>query len=495
MSTLPQPVFAVIVFFGIEIGAFFLRRANVSRRFLHIAAVSVALFVWLKDSPWEKARPFLFDTLEVVAIFSSMLALYSLLDAFLLRRPWDVRKGPLPALVRGLVLAFFVIGALFLAAWIYEISLPTVLVSSTVLSAVLGLALQDVLKNVFAGVALQLEGLLQVGDWLRLEGQDARIIEMTWRSTTLQTNEGHRLIEPNSKISERKLTNFGAGRRAIAFGFHVSLAYETPPAQAKEILLKAARGAALAATDPGPQAFVHSYADSAIQYELRVFTFHPESISIFRDQVLSRVWYEVQRNGLKIPFPVRDVHIYDHDRTRPERELEQLERNTQLLSRLELFRMLDQEVLRRIAAGARKHYYDNLEVLFREGEPGDSLFVIDRGKVAVSKYDPDDGDILRLAVLEQGSFFGEMSLLTGEPRSATVQAEGGCEVVVLTRQELQPVLAADPQIAEKLSKALAERAAATAAALAEPRSHGKGNKSDDEISILSRIRDFFRLSI
>lgn len=494
MPTLSQPVLALIVFFGIEIGAFFLRRANVSRRFLHLSAVTCALFVALQGSPWDIGA--LLPTIEALAIFSSVLAFYSLLDAFVLHRPWDLQKGPLPALVRALVLVTLLLSALIATLYFVFAIQPTALVvSSTVLSAVLGLALQDVLKNVFAGVALQMEGLLHVGDWLRIDGQDARIIEMTWRSTSLQTNEGHRLIEPNSKISERKLTNFGSGRRAVAFGHQIGLPYDVPPAQAKEILLKAARGASLAAGDPGPQVFVHSYGESAVVYELRVFTFHPESITLFRDQVLSRVWYEVQRNGFLFPFPTRTLHLNDQARSRPEKLEQQLERNTDLLARLELFRMLDREVLRQIAAGARKHFYDHLEVLFSEGEPGDSLFVIERGKVAVSKYDPDDGDVLRLAVLEAGSFFGEMSLLTGEPRSATVQAEGGCDVVVLTRENLQPVLAADPQIAEKLSKVLAERAAATAAALAEPRAHERSRHSHDEISILSRIRDFFRLSI
>lgn len=496
MTHLSQPVLAVVVFLGIEIGAFFLRRADVSRRFLHAAAVSVALFVGTRELPFVAERPWLLTALEVAALFSSVFAFYAVLDAFLLRRPWDVQRGPLPALVRGLVLVFLLITTLLVAMnWFFGILPSTLVVSSTVLSAVLGLALQDVLKNVFAGVALQMEGVLQVGDWLRLDGQDARIIEMTWRSTTLQTNEGHRLIEPNSKISERKLTNFGTGRRAVAFSYQIGLPYDAPPAQCKEILLRAAGGAALSADDPAPQAFVHSYGDSSIVYELRTFTNHPESISAFRDQVLTRVWYELHRGGLELPYPVRQVHVFDHERSRPEREQQELDRNTELLSHLELFAMLEGEVLRRIAAGARKRYYDHLEVLFSEGEPGDSLFVIDRGRVTVSKYDPDDGDILRLAVLEAGSFFGEMSLLTGEPRSATVQAEGGCDVVVLTRRELQPVLAADPQIAEKLSKVLAERSAATAAALAEPRAHERAGKSDDETSILSRIRDFFRLSI
>jgi small-conductance mechanosensitive channel/CRP-like cAMP-binding protein len=495
MPQLSHAALALLVFLTFEVLAFLLRRTQISRLLLHATALGMAAFVGISGSTLAVERPGLWQGIEVAALVLAVLFLNALIDVLLLRRPWNPQLGPLPALVRGLFLVLILIATTFFAAsQILGLSLPAVLVSSTVLSAVLGLALQDVLKNVFAGMALQLEGSLKVGDWLQLDGQFARIAEMSWRSTTLLTNEGHRLIEPNAKISERKLTNVGTGRRPMAFPFTVSLPFTMPPARAKEALLAAARSAPMAAADPAPQAMVQRFAEYAIVYELRVWTRHVEAISIFRDQVQSRIWYEIHRAGLAIPFPVRDVVISDSVQKRALEGERELDRLAVLFGRLDLFRMLDRDALRRFAAEASSCFYDHEEVLVREGDPGDSLFVIDHGKVRVSKID-SDGERVVLASLGAGAFFGEMSLLTGEPRSATVQADGGCEVLVLTREDLQPVLAADPTIAEKLSRALAERAAATVAALEEHRHEDPRSKVEDESSFLSKIRDLFRLSL
>lgn len=496
MTQLSHTLLAIAVFVVFEVAIFLLRRTSIAGFKLHLTALVLAAYILLEGSGFAESRPLLWQGLQVLALFLGVFFCHSLIDAFLLQRPWDEKKGPLPALVRGLTWVLVLIATgLFAASRILGISLPAVLVSSTVLSAVLGLALQDVLKNVFAGMALQLEGILKVGEWLNLDGQFARISEMSWRSTTLVTSEGHRLIEPNAKISERKLTNVGNGRRPVAFGFMVGLPYATPPAKAKEVLLAAARSASMTAADPAPAAFVNHFGESAIVYELRVWTHQVQAIVAFRDQVQSRIWYEVKRAGLAVPFPIRDVLVSNSaEKSRYDVERE-LDRQAALFGRLDLFRMLDREALRRFAAEADTAFYDHQEVLVREGEPGDSLFVIDRGKVLVTKID-DDGERVKLAVLGGGAFFGEKSLLTGEPRSATVTAEGGCEVLILTREDLQPVLAADPTIAEKLSRALAERAAATAALLAEHRDvDADKGPPEDESSFLSKIRDLFRLSL
>lgn len=496
MIHIPQPLLAIAVFLVFEAAIFLLRRTAISGFRLHLTAVVVAAYVLLFGGDFASRRPMLWQGLQVATLFLLVLFCHSLVDTFLLRRPWDNRRGPLPALVRGLVLVLVLVCTTFFAASnLLGLSLPAVLVSSTVLSAVLGLALQDVLKNVFAGVALQLEGVLKVGEWLNLDGQFARISEMSWRSITLITSEGHRLIEPNAKISERKLTNVGSGRRPMAFGFMVNLPLETPPARAKEALLAAARSASMASADPAPSAFVHRFAESAVVYELRVWTHQVQAIVAFRDEVHSRIWYEIKRAGLAMPYPIRDVLMSDSAQKRSADHERGLDRLALLFGRLDLFRMLDHDALRRFAAEADTAFYDHGEVLVREGEDGESLFVIDRGKVRVTTIG-EDGEIIELATLKAGAFFGEMSLLTGEPRSATVTADGGCEVLVLTREDLKPVFAADPSIAEKLSKALAERAAARATALAEHRDHGLQTAGvDDESSFLSKIRDLFRLSL
>lgn len=494
-----------------ELGIFYLRRRKTALRpglLYHAAALFLALWAGLELTPWATAETLIWQAVCGAALVLVALVLYSLFDVFVLRRPWDPQRGPMaPALVRDVGRILVAAAALLLAlTWVHEGSLGTVLVSSTVLSAVLGLALQDVLKNVFAGMALQMEQSLRVGDWLSIDGQPAVVVELGWRATRLRTNEGVELVEPNSEVSSRRLTVYGSGRRPVGFGFRVGLPYATPPAEARAALLAAARSAEGAVESPPPQAMVRSYDDSAITYELRVFTREVAAIARFRDAVYSRVWYELQRAGIDVPFPVRTVELHDVARERGIEGERERSRRRALLGGLDLFADLPAETLDNLVAAAREQHFDHGERLVREGDTGDSLYVLEQGRVVVSTSGDGEATIaagggggasgtLQLAVLGSGDFFGEMSLLTGAPRSATVRADGGCRVLVLTKSDLAPVLQADPDLAELLCRAVERRQAATAAARAERRERRpeRTAQRDDAVSLLGRVREFFRL--
>ena len=162
---------------------------------------------------------------------------------------------------------------------------------------------------------------------------------------------------------------------------------------------------------------------------------------------------------------------------------------------LGLFQDLDAEMVEVLARAARRIPYDDGEVLVREAESGDSLFVVAEGKVLISKSGRTlgTGDIA-LASLGPGDFFGEMSLLTGEPRSATVRADGPCDVLVLSRHHVAPLLQERPALAEVLSLALEQRQAKTQAKVDGRRELGAtASNSESEESILGRIRTFFKL--
>lgn len=468
-------------------------------RLRHLAVLLVAVRVGLGRSDWAstETRVEILGWLTTACLLACALVAYSIFDAFFLRRVDGSGEARVPALLRelgrGLVLFATLLAAL---SAINGVPLSAVVVSSTVLSAVLGLALQDVLKNLFAGISMQLESVPRVGDWLNLDGVVAKVVEMSWRTTRLRTNEGHFLIEPNSRLAELRLTNYGSGAAPVAFAFHVGLAYDTPPATAKAALLAAAASSPGALRDPVPVAMARTYGDSSITYELRVWTREVDALSWFRDGVLSRIWYEVRRAGLDIPFPIRTVHHHDVAGGKAEGERRERARIADLLGRLDLFRGVAPEILAELAAASRKLFFDDGERLVREGEAGDSLFVVDRGRVLVSKAAEDGGTTnVRLAVLESGSFFGEMSLLTGEPRSATITADGGCEVLLLTKADVEPLLAGDPALAETLSRALADRNAATQAAFAARRERRSVTSmiETDHGSILKKVREFFRL--
>jgi CRP-like cAMP-binding protein len=159
-----------------------------------------------------------------------------------------------------------------------------------------------------------------------------------------------------------------------------------------------------------------------------------------------------------------------------------------------LFRDLVPETIELLAATARRQHHDRGERLVTEGQKGDSLFIVFRGSVNVVTDDPESRSRITLASLGPGSFFGEMSLLTGDPRSATVEATEACEVFVLSRDDVQPVMSSDPNMAWSLSRSLAARAADLAEKV---RDHQKtaGEKSGafSEASLLTKIRSFFSL--
>jgi small-conductance mechanosensitive channel/CRP-like cAMP-binding protein len=433
---------------------------------------------------------------SLAAVLTALVG-FSLVDSLVFQRPWNPSRGPMmPKLARD-VLRVVVLAAagLVIATAILRQPLPAVLVSSTVLSAVIGLALQDVLKNVFAGMAIELEHPFGRGDWLLLDGETVQVMDTSWRSVRLRTRDGIDLWEPNSTFSGSRVVNYGSGQRPIGMNFRVGVAYDAPPARVRAALLAAARATPGALELPAPEAFVQEYGESAVSYRLRVWTLSLANLSRFRSAVNSRVWYELKREGLTIPFPMRTVQW--HDAARVAERAEEANRGSaaRLLRETRLFRDLPVEAVDTLAAAADRLHFDDGEILVREGEQGDSLFVIEHGRVSVSTaVVAAESGPLQLAIMEAGSFFGEISLLTGEPRSATVTSEGGCEVLVLSKEAIAPLLEQDPRLAELLAAAVVARQARTAAKLEDRR--GRTREGLDErsaSSLLQRIRSFFKL--
>jgi len=500
LDLLPAVGFALAAFAALELLYWLLkrlRRPPQVRLLYHLWAATTAATVGLTvaqrvgTSGWRV-------TASISGVLTAFV-LFSLLDSLLVQRPWDPARRPMmPKLARD-VLRVVVLAAatLIVAKVVLGYPLEAVLVSSTVISAVVGLALQDVLKNVFSGMALELERPFQRGDWIVLDGQPVQVIDTSWRSTRLRTNEGVEIYEPNANFSTARLVRYGSGAQAVALSFHVDLPYDVPPAKVKAALTAAAKSAPHAVATPAPVAFVDSYGESAIVYRLRVWTHSVGQITAFRDEVYSRVWYELQRRELSVPFPMRTVHVHHAERERRDHERSRVERARRLLSEVDLFRELEPPVVERLAVASGLRHYDQGELLVREGEKGESLFVVERGRVLVSKSGQVVGTgTIQLAALGAGSFFGEMSLLTGEPRSATVTADGPCEVLELSKEALEPLLREDPRLAEVVSAAVVARQQRTAATVEERRTKKRAptpEQAQVEASLLDRIRSFFKL--
>ena len=465
----------------------------------HLWALSLAALAILRSLGINPIGSTLGGVVSTAALLLTTLVLYAFIDALILQRPWGRDQGPLvPKLARDVLkLGLLIAVGLFAATEILNQPVGAVLVSSTVLSAVIGLALQDTLKNVFSGMALDLEKPFRPGDWLMIDGGvRAQVVDMSWRSTHLRTKEGLHIFEPNANLSVSRLVNYGAGEQPFAVQIRVGLPYGVPPAEIKEVLREAALSAPGALERPAVRVYLESFDDHAITYFMRVWTRRVSNIAGFVDGVNSRIWYQLKRHGIEIPFPIRTVHMHEAPDMEQHRQSKAQRKATELFSRVDIFHELDDEIVRQLAASSQRKLFDTGEILVRENEAGDSLFVVEKGAVRVTKSDPEaEGQHVDLAILEEGAFFGEMSLLTGEPRSATVIARDPSGVLVLTKQALAGTLEADPRIAESLSRALAVRLLDTMETLEDHRGKAAAEVSlEDEQTFLRRIRSFFSLS-
>jgi small-conductance mechanosensitive channel/CRP-like cAMP-binding protein len=400
------------------------------------------------------------------------------------------RQGyPAPALLESvLAVVLYGIGGSVIANRLFDVELTPFLATSAVVGAVVGLALQDTLGNLFAGIALHTEAPFRVGDWVRVGDSEGRVEQVSWRALRVRTWDGDTVVMPNNEVARRAILNYSVPRGAHSRVLRIGVNYHTPPNKVLSVLEALVEQVELVLREPRPGLRIIGYGDSAIQYEVRYFIARYEDYRAAEGEIHRLIWYYFRRHGIEIPFPVRNVYMHNvADQEARDHASSRLER---AIRNIDLFRPLSDEELTAAAASFRHLHYSTGERIIQEGEPGDSFFVIDRGEVEVSKTLA--GARRTLARLMEGQFFGEMALLTGERRSATVVAASDVDVFMLDKAGFEKVLVANPSIAVEISTILSERRDALSQAeddLTAPfRADAPGEQSQ---RILGRIRSWF----
>jgi small-conductance mechanosensitive channel/CRP-like cAMP-binding protein len=416
----------------------------------------------------------------------------------LLLERWTTRGGtPIPRLARdiGRVVAFIIV-VLLVVRFVFEVQLSSIVISSTILSAVIALALQDLLKNVFAGIALQTERPFEVGHWVEINGQIGRVVEMSWRATRVITVDGNYIIYPNSSLAQTELINYTIGSPIQAMHVQIGLEPHHPPNVVKQVLSAAALASPDVCREPPPSIKVHQYGDYSVTYDIKFWLYSFDRYPEKRDAVLTSAWYHLNRAGINRPFPIRQVYMHQVD---PISEAaEQRERIAGLvadLRRVDLFAMLDDAELHQLAAQVQVRLYGKDEVLVHQGQVEDTFFIIRSGRVRVDVDDnlADSRAATTVNHLGPGEFFGELALLTGEPRGATVVAEVDTEALVIAQGGIAPLLAANEELPERLGAVLARRIEMNQAALAS-RSDAAPVALVSRPTLVHRIRQLFGLN-
>jgi small-conductance mechanosensitive channel/CRP-like cAMP-binding protein len=365
------------------------------------------------------------------------------------------------------------------------------LAGSAVVGAVVGLALQETLGNLFAGIALHIEAPFRVGDWVRLGEREGEVQQVSWRAVRLRTFFGDSLTIPNNEAARHSILNFSQPKQPHSRVVTIGVNYQTPPNKVISVVDNLLEQIPQVVRPPAPLIRIVGYHDFTIQYELRYFLNDYADYRLVEGEIYRLIWYHFRRHGIEIPFPIRNVYLHHSDGAASSET--PVTRLVRALGGIDLFRPLTDQELNLAASRFRQLHYAAGERLIDEGSPGDSFFVIDRGEVEVSKQ--LGAKRRSLARLMEGQFFGEMALLTGEPRSATVVALTDVDVFTIDKAGFHDVLVKNPAIAVDISTILSERQEALTLAKGDVTARFEPQTSTGELKqrILGRIRSYFGL--
>jgi CRP-like cAMP-binding protein len=336
-----------------------------------------------------------------------------------------------------------------------------------------------------SGFSIQTDRLLSQHTWIGIRDKNifGQIVNVGFRYTTLRNTENNLVMVPNSVIMQNIITYYGNqetdDRPAVLID--VMLGYDMPPERAKELLMQVLQDEAEVLRTPEPLVRLYALNDSGITYQLKFSIANPSRRVPVQDLIYTRVWYAVHRDGYSFPFPHRQIITAE---VQPPFQFSR-DQVVVDLKGAELFAMLDDADIRLLASAAPVRVFGPGEVIVRQGDGGSSLFIVLQGELKVMVDGTSVGGIPR------GSFFGEMSLLTGAPRTATVRAV--CEVWLaeVTKELMEPLLRCHPAIMENLSTILAEREQRTKASVSE-RTSLSGATTRQEY-YLKRLKHFFGL--
>lgn len=365
-----------------------------------------------------------------------------------------------------------------------NLNLGGLLATSAVLSVVIGLALQETLGNLFAGLSLQLERPYQVGDFIRIGEDIGRVAQIGWRATRIITTRRESITLPNSKVAKEVVRNFSFAYEPIAIDIYLRLSYDTPPNRVKETVLDVMKEIPTLLQSPPPQCRTWGFEDSGVQYQLRFWVADYAHADNTREELYTRLWYRLRREGIEIPFPQRVLHTRGESAARHEFSPETV---NELLRAVDLFSVLSPAELDELRRELVARRFGKGERVIEEGEEGRTFYLLASGEVSVRT-----GKGHEVTRLQRGSYFGEMSLLTGEPRAATVVALEDTVLLELDRPAFARMFVSQPGLARQLSALLAQRRTQLRA-VAEA-GGGTVDSTPEAGRILGRLRQIFGLS-
>ena len=400
----------------------------------------------------------------------------------------------IPKLLKDFISALIMTSAIAgIVSSVFEKSLSGLVAASGVAGLVVGFAVKEVISDFFSGMILNLSPPYQIGDWIKLENDEwAKVMEVNWRATTFEDFYCNTLIIPNSKMSTMAIRNFERPKKHCAQTLDFFLDFEILPDRAINIITAAAREGqhSLGITDEGldPLVGITDINEMGVKYFLYYYVPDVNAWISGKAVVYGKVIHHLYQAGIRPVYPRQELFT---SRLAPSSSM-RIRDKRDLLSKTELFFAMEPGEIDTLAEAMKEHQYEAGEAVVRQGEDGSSMYFLVEGLVNVLIDFKGDGEQTKVAQIGPGQVLGEMSLLTGEPRTATIESEVRTVAYELAKEDLESVFERRPELAETISQIVAERKVKTQEA-------AKGLSSEEleeetksfANQLLSKMKGFF----
>jgi small-conductance mechanosensitive channel/CRP-like cAMP-binding protein len=435
------------------------------------------------------------------ALFLESVAIINLASVFVFDVALDAVHLKPPRILRDLLLALtFIVVAITLLSR-SGVNLTGLITASALITAAIGFSLQDTLGNVMGGMALQMERTIGVGDWVRVDQHEGQVKEIRWRQTSIETRNWDTVVIPNSALMKGQVVLLGrrdGAPRQHRQWVYFNVDFRFEPSRVIDAVTAALNAEPIPniAREPAPHCLMFDFKDSYATYAARYWLTDLALTDPTDSVVRTRIYAALNRAGIPLSIPAHSLFLTEEDESRRRRKHEEeVKERVEALQRVELFAPLTDEELGEIAA---EHLsvapFVRGEALTRQGAEAHWLYIMTKGDVEVRVAIDGNQLTKHVATLHAGDFFGEMGMMTGEPRAATVIAQTDVECYRLDKEAFNRILRRRPELAEDLSHILARRRVELEAIREGLNEEAKRLRlSHTQGDFLRRIRNFFTL--
>jgi small-conductance mechanosensitive channel len=258
-----------------------------------------------------------FTLLALVQIVIGLLALYAAVRlAIRLTGQWIKRShglDPTQQLLTQKLAGLAIIAlAFFIGIDVAGIDLTALAVFSGALGLAVGFGLQKTFGNLIAGIILLMDRSIKPGDVISVGESFGSVNKIGVRAVSIVTRDGKEYLIPNELLMTQEVVNWSYSTRDVRISIPVGIAYDCDVKLAQTLMIEAADASPRVLESPQPAVWMVGFGENSIKHEIRVWISDPEAgLGSVRSEILGRLLDLFRENGIKIPYPQREVRVRD----------------------------------------------------------------------------------------------------------------------------------------------------------------------------------------